>query len=92
MYFFPLSKILKKAYKLKSLLEWTNRKPNVSPVNNRKNDCNRNNGLNYFFQLVGGELGGKNATVKWITSFLLFTLWITYIVLSSLRAYDIITW
>ncbi|XP_071167592.1 sodium/calcium exchanger 2-like isoform X13 [Mytilus edulis] len=43
-------------------------------------------------KFVGGELGGKNATVKWITSFFLFTLWITYIVLSSLRAYDIITW
>ncbi|XP_052099080.1 uncharacterized protein LOC127733801 isoform X5 [Mytilus californianus] len=43
-------------------------------------------------KLVGGELGGKNAVVKWLTSFLLFSLWIIYIVLSSLRAYDIITW
>lgn len=43
-------------------------------------------------KLVGGELGGKNAIVKWLTSFLLFSLWIIYIVLSSLRAYDIITW
>ena len=48
--------------------------------------------ITLFFQFVGGELGGKNACIKWTTSFLLFSLWIVYIVLSSLRAYNIITW
>lgn len=38
---------------------------------------------------LGGELGGKNKTVKYASSALLFSLWLIYIVLSTMKAYGI---
>jgi hypothetical protein len=38
---------------------------------------------------VGGELGG-NAIVKYLTGSVCLTLWATYIVVASLKAYEII--
>ncbi|KAK3096603.1 hypothetical protein FSP39_001609 [Pinctada imbricata] len=40
--------------------------------------------------LVGGELGGKNKLIKWGSSILLLFFWLLYIVLASLKAYDIL--
>ncbi|XP_069137485.1 sodium/calcium exchanger 3-like isoform X2 [Argopecten irradians] len=42
-------------------------------------------------KFVGGELGGSNAYVKWGTSILLLLFWCIYILLSSLKAYDVIS-
>ncbi|XP_071116361.1 sodium/calcium exchanger 2-like isoform X2 [Haliotis cracherodii] len=39
-------------------------------------------------KLFGGELGGRSSGVKWMTSIFLFILWIGYIILSSLQAYN----
>ncbi|XP_078313456.1 sodium/calcium exchanger 3-like isoform X5 [Crassostrea virginica] len=41
---------------------------------------------------VGGELGGKNPFIKWGSSITLFLMWVIYIVLASLKAYDILDW
>jgi solute carrier family 8 (sodium/calcium exchanger) len=38
---------------------------------------------------LGGELGGPKG-VKYLSSFILFLLWVTYVVFSSLRAYGVI--
>jgi hypothetical protein len=38
---------------------------------------------------LGGELGGP-AGVKYLSSFILFLLWVIYVFFSSLRAYNII--
>ncbi|XP_061162761.1 sodium/calcium exchanger 2-like isoform X2 [Saccostrea echinata] len=43
-------------------------------------------------KFVGGELGGKNRIIKWGSSLLLFFMWMIYIVLASLKAYDILDW
>ncbi|OWF47929.1 sodium/calcium exchanger 2-like isoform X3 [Mizuhopecten yessoensis] len=42
-------------------------------------------------KFVGGELGGANPYVKWGTSILLLVFWCIYILLSSLKAYDVIS-
>ena len=42
-----------------------------------------------LFQVVGGELGG-NTVVKFLTGSVCLMLWATYIVVASLKAYDII--
>ncbi|XP_046340935.1 sodium/calcium exchanger 3-like isoform X9 [Haliotis rufescens] len=39
-------------------------------------------------KLFGGELGGRTSGVKWMTSIFLLILWIGYIILSSLQAYN----
>lgn len=46
----------------------------------------------FIFQYVGGELGGKNPFIKWGSSITLFLMWVIYIVLASLKAYDILDW
>ncbi|XP_053406254.1 sodium/calcium exchanger 2-like isoform X4 [Mercenaria mercenaria] len=43
-------------------------------------------------KFVGGELGGKNSYVRWGSSLTLFGLWCLYILLASLKAYDILKW
>lgn len=43
-------------------------------------------------KFVGGELGGKNPFIKWGSSILLFLMWTIYIVLASLKAYEILDW
>ena len=43
-----------------------------------------------FPQLLGGELGGKNPLAKWTSAVFLVFLWFIYVILSSLKAYDII--
>ncbi|XP_062616648.1 sodium/calcium exchanger 2-like isoform X6 [Saccostrea cucullata] len=43
-------------------------------------------------KFVGGELGGKNPIIKWGSSLILFLMWVIYIVLASLKAYDILDW
>nr|CAD7575455.1 unnamed protein product [Timema californicum] len=40
-------------------------------------------------KLIGGELGGP-VRLKWLTGLILFCLWVTYLVLSSLEVYDVI--
>nr|CAD7200014.1 unnamed protein product [Timema douglasi] len=40
-------------------------------------------------KLIGGELGGP-VRLKWLTGLVLFCLWVTYLVLSSLEVYDVI--
>ncbi len=42
-----------------------------------------------FVPYIGNELGG-NSLIKWLTFGLFILLWIIYILLSSLQAYDII--
>ncbi|XP_060062808.1 sodium/calcium exchanger 2-like [Ylistrum balloti] len=42
-------------------------------------------------KFVGGELGGANPYIKWGSSILLLVFWFIYILLSSLKAYDVIT-
>ena len=44
-----------------------------------------------MFKFVGGELGGKKVT-KILTACFLVFLWTVYIVLASLKAYDILPW
>ena len=39
------------------------------------------------FQFVGGELGGKNKLVKWLSASFMVMLWFIYIALSSVQAY-----
>lgn len=46
----------------------------------------------HYLQIIGGELGGKNMLGRWFSALLLIFLWVAYIIVSSLRAYDIITW
>ncbi|XP_056020509.1 sodium/calcium exchanger 2-like isoform X6 [Ostrea edulis] len=43
-------------------------------------------------KFVGGELGGKNPFIKWGSSLTLFFMWTIYIVLASLKAYEILDW
>lgn len=43
-------------------------------------------------KFVGGELGGKNSVIRWGSSIFLFFLWFLYIILASLKAYDILKW
>ncbi|XP_060551495.1 sodium/calcium exchanger 2-like isoform X7 [Ruditapes philippinarum] len=43
-------------------------------------------------KFVGGELGGENAVVRVGSSLFLFGLWCLYIILASLKAYDILKW
>lgn len=43
-------------------------------------------------KFVGGELGGKNPFIKWGSSIALFLMWTIYIVLASLKAYEILDW
>lgn len=45
-----------------------------------------------FPQFVGGELGGKNPFIKWGSSITLFLMWTIYIILASLKAYEILDW
>lgn len=45
-----------------------------------------------FPQFVGGELGGKNPFIKWGCSITLFLMWTIYIILASLKAYEILDW
>ena len=45
-----------------------------------------------YFQLIGGELGGKNPYVRWGSSIFLVSLWCLYIILASLKAYDVLVW
>ncbi|XP_064647544.1 sodium/calcium exchanger 1-like isoform X2 [Lineus longissimus] len=42
--------------------------------------------------ISGGELGGKVKSTKIITGIIMATLWLIYIILSSLVAYDVIVW
>ncbi|OON16508.1 Sodium/calcium exchanger protein [Opisthorchis viverrini] len=44
-----------------------------------------------FFQVFAGELGGPVCS-KWISGLGCITLWIIYVLVLSLRAYDIIGW
>lgn len=43
-------------------------------------------------KFVGGELGGKNPFIKWGCSITLFLMWTIYIILASLKAYEILDW
>lgn len=43
-------------------------------------------------KFVGGELGGKNPFIKWGSSITLFLMWTIYIILASLKAYEILDW
>ena len=36
---------------------------------------------------VGGELGGMNGCVKWVTGFMCMSLWLIYLIVSSLQSY-----
>lgn len=38
---------------------------------------------------VGGELGGP-VTIKYVSGFFLFSLWLIYLIVSSLEAYEVI--
>jgi len=40
---------------------------------------------------LGGELGGPPGT-KYISAIILVFLWLTYVIMSSLKAYNVITW
>ena len=44
----------------------------------------------FILQVFGGELGGPSG-VKYLSSFILFMLWIIYVFFSSLKAYDLIS-
>ena len=40
--------------------------------------------------ISGGELGGMNGTTKWLTGAFCFSLWLIYLILSSLQVYGVI--
>ncbi|GFS07619.1 sodium/calcium exchanger 3 [Elysia marginata] len=41
-------------------------------------------------KFMGGELGGQKKVTKYLSSAFLVVLWVIYILLSSLKAYDIL--
>ena len=40
--------------------------------------------------VVGGELGGKNPIIRWVTFVWFVCLWLIYLIMSSLKAYDLL--
>lgn len=42
--------------------------------------------------IVGGELGGENAFVKYSTGSICLLLWVFYVIVASLKAYEILHW